>query len=149
MMIEELKEFTGIDLIRVAYGEKGTFGVLLYDKYPFAVTVERPWVENKRNVSCIPEGTYVCKRILSPKFGDTFEVTGVPNRSAILFHKGNISEDTHGCIIVGEQFHLWPDRRPSIAASKQGFEEFMYLTRHVNEFHLVIRGVDKDNDRNG
>lgn len=137
----EDQKFIGIKLVRVGYTEKGTFGVLLYGEYPFAVTVERPWKENSRRISCIPEGIYVCKRVLSPKFGDTFEVTNVKDRSHILFHKGNLSDDSEGCIIVGEQFHFWSDGRPAIVSSKEGFEEFAYLTRHVNEFLLDIKGV--------
>ena len=89
---------------RVATGENGTFGVLIHENLPFAVTLEREWLDNKQNISCIPAGTYTCQRIYSMKFGETFEVTNVPNRTHILFHKGNLDDDSHGCILIGEWF---------------------------------------------
>lgn len=126
-------------LLRVAYTEIGTFGVLIYNNIPFAVTLERAWSGNKVGTSCIPEGNYKCSRTLSPKFGDTFEVKEVPGRTHILFHKGNLEEDSHGCILVGEQFEFWSDGRPSILASKHGFEEFLNIFRHDNDFELEIK----------
>ena len=47
-------------------------------------TLEEEDQGNRRNVSSIPAGTYIVKRVDSPRFGDTFEITGVPNRSHIL-----------------------------------------------------------------
>lgn len=64
-------------------------------------------------------------------------MTNVPGRSAILLHKGNISDDTHGCILVGEQFNTVTSR-PGITASKEGFEEFMKITQQCLEFQLEI-----------
>lgn len=124
-------------LVRIATGVNGTFGALLYNDVPFALTLERQWLNNERGISCIPWGKYVCKRIISPRFGNTFEVTRVPNRSSILFHKGNLDDDSHGCILVGEQFETI-NGSPGIAASKQGYNEFMILTSKINEFQLSI-----------
>lgn len=116
-----------------------TFGVFRRsDGTPFAVTLERPWKNNERMVSCIPVGTYTCKRVQSPKFGDTFEVTGVPGRSAILFHKGNLSDDSHGCILVAENFaHVKAE--DGIAGSAEGFAEFKQVTAGVDTFTLVVQ----------
>lgn len=128
-------------LIRNAYTADGTFGVLAWMGYPFAVTLERQWKNNEKGESCIPDGSYVCKRVNSPKFGDTFEVTGVPGRAAILFHKGNIDDDSHGCILIGEQFNPI-NGTPGIAASAAGFDEFKRLTAGRTEFTLaVVRAV--------
>lgn len=127
-----------LTLKRISYTEEGTFGVLLteYNK-PFAVTLERPWLDNRRMVSCIPTNEYICRRVNSPKFGNTFEVIDVPNRSHILFHKGNIDDDSHGCILVGEQFGTLNDNT-AILASKQGFAEFLNITSNIDEFTLYI-----------
>ena len=124
-------------LIRVAQIPDGTFGVLIDNDIPFAVTLERPWVNNERNKSCILPGTYVCKRVDSPRFGDTFEVCDVPGRSHILFHKGNIDDDTHGCILVGEQFEALGDKI-AILSSAKAFKEFKMRTQDIDEFSLIL-----------
>lgn len=115
-----------------------TFGVLIGAFGPFAVTLEDPWNQNRRNISCIPPGNYVCQRVNSPKFGDTFEVTKVPGRSHILFHKGNTEEDTHGCILVGEEFGVIRGE-PGILASGRGYGEFMEKMRCKSRFLLTIK----------
>ena len=83
-------------LARVAPADAAMYGVLIHGLIPFATTLERPWKNNQRGISCIPAGFYECRRVKSPKFGDTFQVMHVPNRSEILFHKGNLEDDTHG-----------------------------------------------------
>lgn len=125
-------------LIRIAYHSQGTFGVLLDEGIPFALTVEREWENNRRNISCIPTGTYICRRVDSPKFGDTFEITNVPNRKHVLFHKGNIEDDSHGCVIIGEQYESYKNKI-AILASRKGFSEFLSRTNGINVFTLTIR----------
>lgn len=119
----------------------GTFGVLWHEgMLPFCVTLERKWLNNKKGESCIPSGEYLCKRVTSPKFGNTFEVTGVQGRSEILFHKGNIDEDSHGCIIVGEQFGELKNKT-AVLASGLAFDEFMLRLNGTMEFKLIIEEV--------
>lgn len=129
-------------LKRVSKTTYGTQGVLLCDGWAFAVTLERPWTGNKASSagkpgSCIPAGTYTCVRVQSPKFGNTFEVTDVDDRSHILFHKGNLSADSHGCILVGEQYEPL-NGVPAILASKQGYDEFMRILAGVDKCILTI-----------
>lgn len=125
-------------LVRFTSTDAGTFGVMLDEGIPFCLTIERPWLNNLREVSCIPTGIYICKRVNSPKFGNTFEVTNVFGRSEILFHKGNIMDDSHGCIILGEQYELL-NGKPAVIASGKAFEEFLSKTKDVNEFVLEVR----------
>lgn len=129
-----------IDLLlsRIATNDNGTFGVLLWNYQPFALSLEDPWRNNKRGMSCIPAGTYSCKRVNSPKFGDTFEVTDVQSRTHILFHKGNTHEDTEGCILIGEEFGVLTGE-PALLASRKGFAEFQSLTSNMESFILGIR----------
>ena len=124
-------------LVRVSMCLTATYGVLLQGEIPFAVTLERPWLDNKPNESCIPAGKYECRMVESPKFGKTFEVTNVPGRSAILFHKGNIADDSHGCILVGESFNPVLGK-PGITQSGQGFAEFLSMLRMTDRFPLEI-----------
>lgn len=131
---------------RVASTKHGTFGVILRDGVPFALTLERPWANNQRSKSCIRAGKYAVLRCKaspdygfsdSPKFGNTFQVMNVPGRSHILFHKGNLDDDTHGCILLGEQYGVLRGQ-PAILASGPGFKEFLGIMATKNEFDLVI-----------
>lgn len=135
------KVFRLFRIVRIAYLDKSTFGVFLDNKTPFCLTLERPWLENKKNISCIPEGYYICHRVASPKFGDTFEVINVPERSHVLFHKGNISEDTHGCIILGEQYEPLSGENAVIASGK-AFKEFKEKLKGLDQFILAIEAHD-------
>lgn len=126
-----------ITLKRVTTIEDGTFGVLIDELVPFALTLELPWKDNKPWVSCIPSGIYLCKRIKSPKFGNTFEITEVPGRYDILFHRGNIKKNTQGCVVVGEQFEYLFDK-VAVLASRKGFEEFMSRLIGENAFSLLV-----------
>lgn len=130
------------DLYRVASNGFGTFGVLIdsISCEPFAVTLEPPWLNNQVNLSCIPDDRYLCQRVNSPKFGNTFQVTQVKNRTNIVFHKGNIDDDTRGCILVGEQFERL-NNKPAVLASKKGFNEFLSRLADVNQFIIDIRSV--------
>ena len=119
----------------MATGNAGTFGVLVEDSIPFALTLEPPWLDNKKNISCIPGGDYECEGINSPRFGYTFEVKDVPDRTHIVFHCGNYSIDTKGCILVGEQF-----QNDGILASRDGYKEFMFRLKDYKSFSLKIKG---------
>lgn len=126
-----------LEIKRIAENESGTFGVIIYKDIPFALTIERQYLDNKPNISCIPPGKYVCKRVNSPRFGDTFEITDVPNRTHILFHKGNLMEDSLGCILLGERFD-YLNNKPAVLSSKDAFQEFKEITKNVDEFLLGI-----------
>src|SRR3990172_491156 len=123
---------------RISEIEDGTFGVILDGKTPFAVTLEKNWVDNQKNISCIPAGSYRCVRRLYHKHGYwTFEVMGVPGRTAILIHSGNTEDDSMGCILVGESFGVLKEKT-AILSSKEGFKEFMERLKGQDEFLLVI-----------
>ena len=125
-------------IIRVVENKYGTFGVLLHGVTPIALTLELPWRDNKPNESCIPEGSYYCSRVNTPKHGEVFLVKNVPDRSAILIHKGNVVEDTEGCILVGEEFGVLQGKT-GILHSGDAFDEMMWRLRGVDEFKLKIR----------
>lgn len=122
---------------RVAVNHDGVFGVIIDGVIPFALTLENEWRNNERNVSCIPEGRYLCKRYSSQKYPDTFEITKVPNRSYILFHTGNTDEDTAGCVLIAEEFGEL-NKETAILSSKKGFKEFMARLTNVQEFYLTV-----------
>jgi len=62
-------------------------------------TIELPWQDNARNVSCIPEGRYALQKRVSAKHKSHFTVTDVPGRSGILIHPANDAlTQLQGCI---------------------------------------------------
>lgn len=67
-------------------------------------TIERPWLNNKQNVSCYPEGTYLVKwlpRSSSGKYRRVWHVQNVPGRGGILWHAANLVRQLKGCTAPG------------------------------------------------
>ncbi len=98
------KQLSKVTLHRVAATDKGTFGVLVKEGIPLCVTCEDPDNNNAKNISCIPKGIYRCVPFTGAKYKNVWEVTKVPNRTAILIHEGNTINNTEGCILVGEGY---------------------------------------------
>jgi hypothetical protein len=78
-----------------------TVGVLFLNGGMIGFTIEPPWQDNKRNVSCIPTGIYKFKLHQSVKHGECFLIEDVPERDNILIHVGNWVSQTEGCIMPG------------------------------------------------
>lgn len=112
-----------VTLIRLSEFDGATLGMVLVRGFPTVCSLERPWKNNEKNISCIPVGNYKLKKVHSPKFGDTFEVCDVPNRSSILLHSGNTLKDTEGCILIGSDFDKI-DGEAAIVYSKTAFQRF-------------------------
>lgn len=85
--------------LRRTYLKDRTTGVLSGPDGFIGNTLERPWLDNRRSVSCIPEGTYVVQRDRVGRF-TWFAVQNVPNRSNIEFHLGTLPEHSEGCILM-------------------------------------------------
>lgn len=123
-------------LYRLRENEHGVFGVLCTEKVCICATLERPWLNNAPNVSCIAPGTYKAKRVQSPHFGETFEVV-VDGRSHILFHTGNWMTDSKGCIIIGYAYCV-KNNQQALDMSGVAFDRFMGMLKGVNEFTLKV-----------
>lgn len=114
-------------------------GVFLDDEIPFCVTRELPWKNNQKNISCIPAGGYICKRVVSVKFGDTFEVQKVPGRDLVRFHGVNVPRDTHGCIGLAEMFlPIFGQTEIQTPIPGQAMNEFRERTKDIDFFSLQI-----------
>ena len=93
-------------LKRIEIRETHIIGLLCKDpgQEILCFTLERPWVDNRRNVSCIPGNEfYSLVKYKSQRYGWTLRVEDVPDRTGILFHAGNTVADTKGCILPGKQ----------------------------------------------
>lgn len=81
------------------YFSSGTNGILFWNNDEICKTIELPWLNNQRKISCIPEGTYCIRKRYSPKFKWHLEVMGITNRDLILFHPANDAQkELNGCI---------------------------------------------------
>ena len=92
-------------LIRDTFSENSVIGELFLNGEWMCDTLENPWLDNQRNISCIPEGEYPV-RLRLPRESATRDymhllVKDVPNRDYILLHIGNSAKDSRGCILVG------------------------------------------------
>lgn len=122
--------------INRVYQDDCTLGVLNY--YGFrCFTLELPWKDNKTNVSCIPAGTYKCKKIVSPSLGECIEVADVTGRTYIRIHKGNYTSQIQGCVLVGDSIRdINGDGIPDVTNSTATLEKLMALV--PDEFEMVI-----------
>jgi len=131
---------------RIALNPDSVLGVILDETTPFALTLERPWLDNRPSISCIPKGEYTIKRVVKLKHGECFQVMDVPNRTDILIHKGNFVEDSEGCILIGEQFEdILSTKADKVVTSIQrsgvAYSELMVRLHRQDEAKLVILEV--------
>ncbi len=133
-------------LVRTVTSDQGTEGFLTeLDGGFFCRTLECPWRDNKRSVSCIPAGEYIVVIRQSPKFGRKYWVTNVPNRSWILIHSGNVAGDVNkgfrshvqGCILLGKELGFLYGQR-AILNSRITVNKFMnYMDYKQFKLHIV------------
>lgn len=121
-------------LIRLDHGEYETLGALIYKGKFLCLTLEPPWRENRRNVSCIPLGMYRCSR----KNGK-WVVNNVPGRTGILIHKGNSHYDTTGCILLGLELTYAVGKTRMLLHSNSAFDVFDKQLLADKEFTLQIK----------
>lgn len=126
-----------LKLVRLEEAIDGTFGALLIDDHVFCVTLEPPDKDNVQDISNIPPGKYICKCVMSRKYGDTFEITDVPGRSHVLFHSGNIVDHTRGCVLLARKWGVLKGNR-AILNSGNTFKEFMIKMTGTDECELEI-----------
>ena len=93
-------------------------------------SLELPWLDNQRRISCIPLGTYKARKHTSPRFGKSLWLQDVPNRSEILIHRGNFYTDILGCILIGKNLaDINNDGVIDLTQSVKAINELMsYLT---------------------
>ena len=86
-------------VLKRMYFPEGTNGALSFEGKEICKTIELPWRNNQKRISCIPEGKYKIRKRFSAKFKWHLELTNVKNRSLILFHPANNAlKELNGCI---------------------------------------------------
>ena len=99
------KKLINLLLIRDTFSENSVIGELFLNGERMCDTLENPWLDNKRNISCIPEGEYPVRLRLARESASRdylhLLVQEVPNRDWVLVHRGNFPSQTKGCVLVG------------------------------------------------
>lgn len=85
---------------RTYLGDNYTIGKLYVDNKYLCDTLEPSFTAGSH--PAVAYGTYQVNLVWSPKFRRYMLRLEVPCRSGILIHAGNSAEDTHGCILLGE-----------------------------------------------
>jgi hypothetical protein len=92
-------------IIRDTFTEKSTIGKLFLNGEWLCDTLELPYINNEKSISCIPEAEYKV-RLRTAKESATRNylhllVEDVKDRKFILVHIGNSARDSRGCVLVG------------------------------------------------
>ncbi|MCD1628477.1 DUF5675 family protein [Marinobacter shengliensis] len=117
--------------------EEGVFGKWKFPDGWECFTVERPWLDNKPMVSCIPDGVYslglryspTVQRITRGRYREGWEIQDVPGRTFIMVHPANWPTDLNGCVGVGEAYTELQGRdgkmHKAVTNSQKVFDEVM------------------------
>ena len=135
-----------IEILRQEYLDKQTLGYLyvVFDDGDIAFScysLELPWKDNERNISCVPTGTYTCKLEYSDRFKrDLWELKDVPNRSECKFHSANYFRQLNGCIALGDDFKdIDGDGNKDVTNSVETMRKFHNELNGLKEIELIIR----------
>jgi hypothetical protein len=105
-------------------------------------TLELPWLDNKRNESCIPLGYYKVAPRQSARYNKHYHIQDVPGRSFVLIHIGNFNTQTKGCILVGEKLaDINADGYKDVTSSKATLKKLLALA--PGGFDLEIKRKPK------
>ena len=128
------------------YRADGIFSELYDGLDLFCKTIEHAYEQPEGSwMPKLPRGvTYTCKRgfhrLEKYNKGDrfeTFEITGVPGHTGILFHPGNFNRDSNGCVLPGTTLRTdangW-----MVQHSQDAFAKLKSALVGVDEFQLAV-----------
>ena len=107
-----------LTIIRSQATAAGVYGELFVDGARFCATCERPWLDNRQGVSCIPAGDYELRPHNSPKHGAIVAFhapelgvyaepglvpSGASGRTDCLIHAANWPWQLEGCLAIGDR----------------------------------------------
>jgi hypothetical protein len=125
-----------LTLKRLKEDEYGTHGQLFNGPEFLCYTLERQWLDNKADVSCIPpDETYHVIGHNSAAHPDSWELD-VSGRQGILIHSGNVLADTKGCILVG-----LTEQKSGVFESKAAMNKLRGIL--PDSFEIEIIGLKK------
>ena len=97
-----------------------------------AISLERGWKNNQKNISCIPLGTYTTVLEWSPRFQtNLWELKNVPSRSECKFHASNYWFQLNGCIALGLKLK---------DINRDGYVDVTNSKNTMKAFHMALKG---------
>ena len=124
-------------LIRDTFTDKSTLGKLYFDGEFYGHTLELPWKDNEKRVSCIPKGVYEVKKRHTEESKYKYEhlhILDVENRELILMHVGNYPKNSKGCILLGNTRAL-----NFVGESRKAFYKLLYDLTSFERIELIIK----------
>ena len=89
-------------------------------------TLELPWLDNKKNISCIYEGNFPYETYNSPEHGKVLLILDVEGRTMIEIHSANYTRQILGCIALGNSIKwLDNDTIPDVVNSKATLKKLL------------------------
>lgn len=102
--------------------------------------IERPWINNQQNISCVPSGVYqgvYLRKSASGKYRSVYHIQGVKDRSGILIHNGNLVAHSKGCLIIGKRRGILGGKL-AVLNSRTALREFVNeLDREPFNLHII------------
>lgn len=130
-----------VELKRVECSGDATLGVFLVNGRAVCWSLEKPWRNNRKDVSCIPVGRYPLQLEYSPsRKCRLWTVAEVPGRSYVRIHRGNTVNDTEGCLLTGTRPGVLDGRR-AVLGSRDAFSLFMSAMSGSDEAEIVVSTV--------
>lgn len=104
------------------------------------LSLERGWLDNNKNVSCVPKGRYILMLEYSPRFRrNLWELKNVPNRSECKFHSANYWYELNGCISLGTSLlHIDTDGFYDVSNSRNAILSFHRVLRDETRAEIII-----------
>jgi hypothetical protein len=134
-----------LELFRT-YFPNGTNGEIYNDGSRLCFSIELPWLNNKHNISCIPEGRYRLVKNFTERHKWHLLLLDVPHRDDILIHPANDAKrQLLGCIAPvsiltsegkGLQSRIACDKVYQIAFNAIQRKEHVYLTIKKHDYEL-------------
>lgn len=92
-------------------------------------TLELPWKDNTRRISCIQSGTYVGRKVGPTRIPyPHIEIQNVSGRSGICIHAANFVSQLLGCVAVGDGLaDINKDGQLDVINSRKTFEKLMEI----------------------
>ena len=141
--IEDKEGSANLLLIRDTFTDKSVIGKLYCNSEFIAHTLELAWRDNEKSVSCIPSGEYKCRVRLARESGSRdyvhLLVQDVPDRSYILFHRGNYPSDSRGCILTGTHRAQSPDKILESKVAHAYLMDYILGNQISRKINLIIK----------